>query len=114
MHYLANNFRLAISTLLIFATFIFSAALFANPEDVKEFRKTVDLKSNGRLNLDTYKGSVKLEAWDKEQVEIFARIEPGDNVSSRYAEESVEATRLDVYGSGNSVTIRSDYDDVPS
>ncbi|MFQ5631253.1 MAG: hypothetical protein ACE5I1_20975 [bacterium] len=113
MHYLAINFKLAKSTFLIFATLVFSTALFANPQDVREFRKTVDLKSGGRLNLDTYKGSVKLEAWDKEQVEIFARIEAGDNVSSRYAEESVEATRVDVYGSGNSVTIRSDYDDVP-
>lgn len=114
MHDHTKNFKIAIFVFFTFAAFLLHIVAFANPEDVKEFRKTVDLRSGGRLNLETYKGSVKLEAWNKEQVEIFARIVPGDNVSSGYAVESVEATRIDVYDSGSSVTIRSDYDGVPS
>lgn len=79
----------------------------------KELRKTVALEPGGRLALDTYKGSVRLLSWDKNQVEIVARIEPGQNVSADYAKRSVEATEVDVWGSGTYVSIRSDYEGVP-
>ncbi|MCB9508648.1 MAG: DUF4097 family beta strand repeat protein [Deferribacteres bacterium] len=92
----------------------FYSTASAGTGDSKEFRQTVDLNKDGRLRMETYKGSIKLTSWDKNQVEIYARIEPGDNVSSQYAVESVEATKIDIYGSGSTVTIRSDYDDVPS
>jgi hypothetical protein len=81
--------------------------------DSKKFNQTVDLNAGGRLTLKTFKGSIKLTSWDRNQVEVIAHIEPGDDVDDDYAEESVAATRIDISGSGSSVRIKSDYDDVP-
>ena len=36
--------------------------------DFKEFKKTVPLDANGRFTLDTYKGSIRVTAWDQPQV----------------------------------------------
>ncbi|MFQ5926252.1 MAG: DUF4097 domain-containing protein [Terriglobia bacterium] len=88
-------------------------AALAQGGDNKEFRKTVEFESGGRLTLDTYKGSIHLSPWDRNQVEVVARIEAGEHVSQEYAERSVEATRVEVWGSASSLTIRSDYEDVP-
>ena len=79
----------------------------------KEFKQTVDLAAGGRLTLETFKGSIELTSWDQNKVEIVARIEPGDDVSSEYAQRSVEATEIDVWSSGRSLSIRSDYEAVP-
>lgn len=87
---------------------------FPGTSDSKEFRKTVDLRSGGRLKIETYKGTVIIRAWDREQVEIVARIEAGEGVSARYARESVDATEVEVRGDASSVSIRSNYDHVPS
>ena len=78
-----------------------------------KFEKTVDLAAGGRLTLETFKGSIELTSWNQNKVEIVARIEPGDDVSSEYAQRSVEATEIDVWGSGRSLSIRSNYEDVP-
>ena len=78
-----------------------------------KFEKTVDLAAGGRLTLETFKGSVELISWNQNKVEIVARIEPGDDVSSEYAQRSVEATEIDIWSSGRSLSIRSDYEAVP-
>lgn len=85
----------------------------AQADDQKDFNQTVALNPGGRLTLKTYKGSIKLIPWNNARVEIVAKIVPGDDVSYEYAERSVEATRIEVRGSGSSVYIESDYDDVP-
>lgn len=110
-----TNKRQPLAAVFILATLVLALALPAPAlaDDAKQFSRTVDLKSGGRLTLKTYKGSIRLTPWDREQVKIVARIEPGNDVSRRYAQESVEATRIRVRGSGNSVRIESDYDDVP-
>ena len=79
----------------------------------KEFKQTVDLAAGGRLTLETFKGSIELTSWNQNKVEIVARIEPGDDVSSEYAQRSVEATEIEVRSDGRSLSIRSDYKDVP-
>ncbi len=110
------TFRLsAILSFLLLSTLLTKA--FASPHsgrDVKEFEKTVDLANDGRLRLDTFKGSIKISAWNREEVQIYAKIEADESVSRDYAEESVEATEVRVRESGSSVSIKSDYDDVPS
>ncbi|HAK55874.1 MAG TPA: hypothetical protein DCP38_10400 [Acidobacteria bacterium] len=77
------------------------------------FEQTVQLDSGGRLSVEANKGSLQLTAWDREEVEIRARIEAPQNVSADYARRAVEATRIDVSGSGSSVRIEPDYSDVP-
>ena len=89
------------------------AAGSAAAQSEKEFTRTVQLRSGGRLTFDTYKGTIHLEPWDREEVEIRARIVADGEVSDEYAEASVEATRVEVGGSGASVRVNSEYDDVP-
>ena len=79
----------------------------------REFRKTVELGAGGDLTLKTDKGSVRLTAWDRNQVEIFARIGAPENVSADYARRAVEGARVEVYGDVRSLTVRSDFDGVP-
>ncbi len=78
----------------------------------REIRKTEPLKLDGRLLIDTYKGSVEITCWDKPQVEIVARIEADD--MSRYAEEKVEDTEVRIEASGSTLRIKSDYRHVRS
>lgn len=109
---------------LMLALALTLAALPARAQN-REVQKTVDLQSGGSLTLDTFKGSIRLTTWDQNKVEIVARIEADlesddinreyavKDISREYAERSVEVTRVVISGSGRSVRIRSDYDDVP-
>ena len=78
------------------------------------FDQTVPLAPGGRLSVDSSKGSLQLTGWDREEVEVHARIEAPHNVSDDYARRAVEATRIEVTGSGQSVRIEPDYSDVPN
>lgn len=91
-----------------------TSQLLAQADGSKEFRKTVPLKSGGRLEIEAYKGSVNLQGWDRDEVEIIATIEAPTGVDRRYAEETVEATEIEVRARDGYVSIRSDYDKVPS
>ncbi len=79
----------------------------------REFRKTVEFASGGDLRLGTDKGSVRLTSWDQNLVDIYARIEPPDHVDAEYGQRAVEAARIEVTGDARSLTIRSNFDDVP-
>jgi hypothetical protein len=93
---------------------LFAASSLALAVDFKEFSKIESLESGGRLKLDTYKGTINLVAWERDEVEIYARIEAPDDVDADYAEKIVAATEVEVFGDKRSLTIRSNYDDVPS
>jgi hypothetical protein len=79
----------------------------------KQFDKTVPLPSGGYLSLNATRGSVKLTSWDRNEVEIHARIQAAPRVDADYARESVDATTVDVTSGGRDVRIRSNYDKVP-
>ncbi|MFQ5695114.1 MAG: DUF4097 family beta strand repeat-containing protein [Terriglobia bacterium] len=79
----------------------------------REFSRTVDFESGGRLRMKTFKGSITVRAWDREQAEVKARIEPAEDTSEDYARRSVEATQVEVRGGGRFLTIEADYEDVP-
>jgi hypothetical protein len=79
----------------------------------KEFAKTVPLPSGGYLGLHATRGSVKLTSWDRNEVEIHARIQAAPRVDAAYARESVDATTVDVTSGARDVRIRSNYDKVP-
>lgn len=87
---------------------------FASASETKEFREKVELNSGGKLTIEAHKGSIRVKTWDKNLVDIVAIIEAPDDVSPSYATRSVEATEIEVVGRGSSVSIRSNYDDVPS
>jgi hypothetical protein len=79
-------------------------------QKTKEVRKTVDLNADGRVSIDTYKGSITIETWEKPQVDILAKIEPDG--WSRRDEENVQETEIRIDNSPNSLHIESDYDRV--
>ena len=77
---------------------------------VKEVHKTVALDVDGTLTIKTFKGTIAVETGPGAEVKVDARVEPdGDDEDQA---RKVEETRVDVSGSGHSVTVRSDYDDV--
>jgi hypothetical protein len=82
----------------------------------REFTRTVALEPGGELRLDASKGSVQLSAWNRNEVEVRARIEGSDwlGLDTDYVKAAVEATTVDVVGESSSVWVRSNYDRVPS
>lgn len=76
----------------------------------REVRKSGPLASDGRVFIDTYKGSITVRSWDKPEIEILARIEPDDY--DRYAEEKVRDTEIRIDGSSSSYRIKTDYEKV--
>ena len=99
-------------TIWLFATALLLMGAEPAAAQSKTFNKTVQLSAGGALTLHATKGSVRLTGWDRDQVEIRARIE-SDSISQR-ARRSVDATTVDVATTGNRVTIRSNYEQVPS
>jgi hypothetical protein len=79
----------------------------------REFRKTVEFAPGSELRFNTDKGSARLTSWDQGRVEIYARIEPPEDVEADYGRRAVEAARIEVVGDARSLTIRSNFDDVP-
>ncbi len=83
-------------------------AAAAAGEDFKEVRKTLPLDPGGRVQIETFKGSIDVEAWDRPEVDVVARVEPDE--SGRHQAEKVRETEVRIEGSGSRVHIESDYD----
>lgn len=77
----------------------------------REVKKSVPLNADGRLVIDTYKGSITITTWDRPEVDITARIEADESVweSRRDEEEKVQDTEVRIEGSGREVRLKSDY-----
>jgi hypothetical protein len=73
--------------------------------------KTLPLAADGKVTIDTYKGSIRVTPWDRAEVAVEARIVPDDSCGSeRDQKEWVAATEVVIEPSGRSVRIESDYD----
>ncbi|HEX4947052.1 MAG TPA: hypothetical protein VFZ34_10325 [Blastocatellia bacterium] len=81
----------------------------------KNFNRTVDFVAGGDLRVNTDVGTVKITSWERNQVEVIARIEgrSHESVSADYMRRAVEATEIEILGSGNRVSIKANYDNVP-
>jgi hypothetical protein len=99
--------------IVLLASFVIAPLKFAAGAQNREFRKTVEFVPGGDLRFNTDKGSVRLTAWDQSRVEIYARIEAPEDVDADYGRRAVEAARIEVSGDARSLTIRSNFDDVP-
>lgn len=105
-----TNWLFLIALLAIYVIAIPGPAAFAQN---REFRKTVEFTPGSDLRVNTDKGSMRLTSWNQSQIEIYARIEPPENVDADYARRVVEATRIDVTGDARLLTIRSNFEDLP-
>jgi hypothetical protein len=83
------------------------AAGAAAAETVKEIRKTLPLDSAGRVSIDTYKGTLRIETWDRSEVEIHARIVPDSGLFD--GGELVQATEVRIEAAPAALWIKSDY-----
>jgi hypothetical protein len=86
---------------------LLSAAAFA--ADSKDVNRTVGLHSNGLVEIETHKGSIKVSTWDRQEVEIQARIEaePGSPMDRR----RFDGTDVKIDSSADAVHIRTYYPD---
>lgn len=100
---------------LIQITAILAILSVAGIAQTKNFNRTVDFSAGGELHINTDVGTVRLTSWDRNQVEVVARIEGrnNDNVSADYMRRAVEATEIEIIGGSNNVTIKANYDHVP-
>lgn len=93
-----------LATLLAALASLGSFSLFAQN---KEVRRTIPLSNSGHVQIDTYKGDVRVTTWDQPQVEVVARIEAdGTNSESM---RLVNDTEVRIDSSGDSLHLKSDY-----
>lgn len=66
----------------------------------EDFHQAVPMKAGGRLYVETFNGAVDVSGWDREEADITA---------TKYAgtQNAVEAIRIDVAVSGDSIRVRS-------
>ncbi len=85
---------------LIFASVI---TLPASAQRTKKISETIPLNAEGRVLIDTYKGSIEVTTWDREEVSVEAVVEADEN------RELVELTDVNIKKTGNTLHIESDY-----
>jgi hypothetical protein len=86
--------------------FITTGACALTAAPTKDIHRTFPLDSHGRVTIDTYKGSIRVSTWDRNEVDIAVRIEEDGGPFAQ------SVTRADVRfdASPSDVRIRSDYD----
>ena len=97
--------------LLLLSALALTAAPAAAQDDgaasaVKTYSDTVPLDADGRVRIDTYKGSVTVATWDRDEVRYAIRIEPDDDP------DAVAQTEVKIDRSDRSIRFASDYDGV--
>jgi len=77
--------------------------------DFKDVNRTVALRANGSVELETHKGTIRVSTWDRQEVEIQARIEaePGTIMDRR----RFDGTDVHIDSSADSVRIKTYYPD---
>lgn len=85
----------------------FVSAHPAVSQDVKEIKQTAALNADGRVVIDTFKGTIAVIAWDNPTVDIYARIEPDG--SGPHETTKVQNTEVQINVSAATVAIKSDY-----
>jgi hypothetical protein len=78
-----------------------------------EFSRTVELDPPGALRVDGRIGSIRNTSREQPRVESRARIERPDHVSDDYASRAIEATSIEVTGDRRSLSVVSNYSNVP-
>ena len=96
--------------LVVGAALALGAQSLVAADATKEVKKTVALEKDGRVSVETYKGSLRVAGWDRPEVEVAARVESDDGCGdSKYQAEMVRDTEIRIEGGGSSLSIESDY-----
>jgi len=96
--------RLSLFIAIFLSVFISTAI----SQSSREISKTIPLKSDGLLIIDTYKGSITVTTNDKPQVEVNVKIE-SDDVDSQDAERDVENTEIEIHSTDREMRLHTNY-----
>ena len=94
---------------------VLSSVLFltiATGQEAREVHKTLPLAKGGLVSIDTYKGSITVSPWDRNEVDVSVKIEPDENWfdgSAEASEEDVRDTEIRIEGKSDEVRIKTDY-----
>ncbi|HSR53111.1 MAG TPA: DUF4097 family beta strand repeat-containing protein [Acidobacteriota bacterium] len=80
----------------------------------KNYSETLPFASGQRLSVDTYKGTIHISSWERQEIEVIASVEAPSDVDADYARDIVDATEVRIRQTSSGVSVKSDYDDVPS
>jgi len=70
--------------------------------------KTFSLDSDGRVSIETYKGSITVDVWDKEEVYLEAIVELRD--SDDDARDAIDLVDIEIDASAGSFHVETSYD----
>ena len=96
-----------------FFSFLVIVSLLTIPllsQETREVHKSGPFGKDGRLFVETYKGSLEITTWDKAEIDIVARIETEG--SGRRSRDDVQKTEVRIDLSENSARVKTDYDRV--
>lgn len=98
--------------LLLFTLLFFVCTNNFYAQEFKELEKSFPLELNGAVSIDTYKGQIIIETWDKAEVYIYAKIVPDESgwsfISTNPAKQ-LRAADVEFDASPNSINIKSEY-----
>ncbi len=97
------------TTLLIIISSLFLLTAITFSQEKKEYEETLKLDSYGMVTIDTYKGSVKVEVWDKDEVHFYAEVEPDTDGWNTSPKEQLERCRIQFTHSHDLLSLKSDY-----
>ena len=76
----------------------------------REIKRSFRFKRDGRVSINTYKGSITVKTWDRSEVKVFIKIEVDD--WDKYSEKKVKYTEIDFDHSPRYLRIKTDYDKI--
>lgn len=76
----------------------------SRPEVTEEFHQTYPLSATGRVSLSNINGSVRISAWDRNEVKV-------DAVKRAYTQERLREAEIQVSASAGSIEIETEYPD---
>ena len=106
---MSKNFVNHFYSLFFISLFLFTSIIFA--QDTKEYEETFSLDKNGSVSIDTYKGSINVETWDKAEVYFHAQVVPDDDGwNNTSPEEQLEKCEVKVDHSNSNLSLKSNYE----
>lgn len=98
---LERSKSLSLPLLILFLSALLSAPVFADAM-TEEFQQTYPLSADGTVSLENINGDVKIEAWDRDEVEVIA-VKKGPD------QAALDRVAIEIDASSNRVEIETEY-----
>ncbi|MEM7352716.1 MAG: DUF4097 family beta strand repeat-containing protein [Acidobacteriota bacterium] len=95
------------SCLILLALLLVAPDAWADRTEEETYEETVDLGAGGTVEVDTTNGSIRVETWDRDQVQVVARKKARARSASE-AQEMLDAIEIKIRESGGTVRIEAD------